>query len=248
MDWGRAKTILILSFLLLNVILAVQLGSSRSDLLNDFGTSPEAQAKEELQRLMKLNNIQLPSDIPKETPKLREIVVIFDERSNPDKAMTLATPFKFDPLIIKGTFKDMLAKTGIPNTESYQFDPIGSRSGSYVFHQLYGSLPMFEVQLELLEKDGIVTSYKQGYVEVQSEGVQKEQSVISPYIVLASLIENYLPPGSVITGVRLGYHGQVYNSQTMYMVPSWRVSVSGGDPYFIHAINGAVEAPQNKRP
>jgi len=248
MDWGRAKTILILSFLLLNIILAVQLGSSRSDLLNDFGTNPEAQAQEELQRLMKLNNIQLPSDIPKETPKLKEIVAKFDERSNPDKAMMLTSPFKFDPLINKGTFKDMLAKTGIPYTESYQFDPVASRTGAYVFHQLYGSLPMFEVQLELLEKDGVVTSYKQGYVEVQSEDVQKEQTVISPYVVLASLIENYLPPGSVITGVRLGYHGQVYNSQTMYMVPSWRVSLSGGDPYFIHAINGAVEAPQNKRP
>jgi regulatory protein YycI of two-component signal transduction system YycFG len=70
---------------------------------------------------------------------------------------------------------------------------------------------------------------------------QKEQKVISPYVALRSLIEYYLPEGSVVTSIRLGYHGQEYNSQTMYMVPYWRVSLGSGEVYFVHAFNGAVE-------
>ncbi|WP_281883335.1 two-component system regulatory protein YycI [Paenibacillus sp. YYML68] len=247
MDWGRAKTILILSFLLLNVVLGFQLSTSRTELL-ELGVNPDSQVMEELQQLLKLKNIQVPADIPKEKQKLKEIVARFDDYHEVERPIPVPTPFKFDPLINKGTFTDMLAKTGIPNTDSYQFDPVTSDTSTFVFHQLYGSLPMFEAQLKLFEKDGMVTSYQQGYVRIMSEGTQPEQSVISPYIALRSLVENYLEPGTVITGVRLGYHGQLYNSQTLYMVPTWRISLGNGDLYWVHAINGAVEPPQRIRP
>ncbi|TVY10727.1 two-component system regulatory protein YycI [Paenibacillus cremeus] len=245
MDWGRAKTILILSFLLLNAVLGIQLWSSRSDLL-DLEANPSG-AAEEIQRLLKSKNIQVPAEIPKDVPKLKEIVAKFDENLTPGKPIPLQKPFKFDPLITKGSFKDVLSKTGIPKIDMYQWDPMTSVNGTYIFHQMYGRLPMFEVQVELQEKAGLVSTYRQGYVEVQPEGDQKEQKVISAYIALRSLIENFLPQGAVITGVQLGYHGQVYNSQTLNMWPSWRVSLSNGDSYFVHAFNGAVEEPQKNK-
>ncbi|CAG7654061.1 two-component system regulatory protein YycI [Paenibacillus allorhizosphaerae] len=245
MDWGRAKTILILSFLLLNAVLGFQLWSSRSDLL-DLEANPSG-AAEEIQRLLKSKNIQVPADIPKDVPKLKEIVAKFDDKLTPGKPMLLQTPFKFDPLINKGAIRDVLSKTGIAKIEAYQWDPMESMNGNYVFHQMYGNLPMFEVQIELYEKSGMISTYRQGYVEVQSEGDQKEQKVISAYIALRSLIENFLPSGSIITGVQLGYHGQVYNSQTLNMWPSWRVTLANGDQYFVHAFNGAVEEPQRNK-
>lgn len=246
MDWARTKTILILSFLLLNVVLGIQLWSSRSDLL-DLETNPSGAAMEELQRILKSKNIQVSANIPKDVPKLREVVAKFDENLAPDTLVALPRPFKFNPLINKGSYDDLLGRNVIPYMDSYQFDPITSLNDTYVFHQLYGALPMFEVKLELIEKNGMVSGYRQGYVEVQSEGDQKEQKVISPYIALRSLSENYLPDGSVITGVKLGYHGQVYNSQTLYMVPSWRISLGNGDLYFVHAFNGAVEEPRKNK-
>lgn len=245
MDWGRAKTILILSFLLLNAVLGIQLWTSRSDML-DLETNPSG-AAEEIQRLLKSKNIQVPADIPKDAPKLKEIVAKFDDKLTPGKPISLQTPFKFDPLINKGTIRDVLGRTGIAKFEAYQWDPMKSVNDAYVFHQMYGNLPMFEVQIELYEKNGLISSYRQGYVEVQSEGDQKEQKVISAYIALRTLIENFLPSGSVITGVQLGYHGQVYNSQTLNMWPSWRVTLANGDQYFVHAFNGAVEEPQRNK-
>jgi regulatory protein YycI of two-component signal transduction system YycFG len=67
--------------------------------------------------------------------------------------------------------------------------------------------------------------------------------------VLRSLIETYFPSGTVVTGIKLGYHGQEYNSQTRFMVPYWRVTLGNGDGdiYYVHAFNGAVEPPQKNK-
>ncbi|UUZ82522.1 hypothetical protein LJK88_50735 [Paenibacillus sp. P26] len=174
MDWGRAKTILILSFLLLNMVLGFQLWSSRSDLLN-FDTSPSGAAIEELQQIVKSKNIQVPADIPKDTPKLKEIVARFDEKLTMPKPAPLPAPFRFDPLISRGTAMDLLTRAGIPKADSYQFDPALSMNGTYVFEQMYGAFPMFEVQLKLQEKGGLIGAYQQGFVQVLSEGIRRSR-------------------------------------------------------------------------
>ncbi|MCS7463081.1 two-component system regulatory protein YycI [Paenibacillus doosanensis] len=248
MDWGRAKTILILSFFLLNMVLGYQLWTTRSDLL-EFDANT-ASAAEEIQKLIKSKNIQISTEIPKDVPKLKEIVVNFDDKYTSNQLIPLETPFKYSPLLSRSGARETAPKTGIPNMDKYQYDPILSTNGTYVFHQLYGSLPMFEVRLELKEQDGMIVGYRQGYAEVKPESDQKEQKVISPYMVLRSLIENYFPSGTVVTSIKLGYHGQVFNSQTMFMVPYWRVTIGNGedDIYYVHALNGAVDPPQrNKR-
>ncbi|MCR8634849.1 two-component system regulatory protein YycI [Paenibacillus radicis (ex Xue et al. 2023)] len=245
MDWGRAKTILILSFLLLNLVLGFQLWTTRSDLL-EFDANT-ASATEEIQRLLKSKNIQVSAEMPKEVPRLQEIEVRFDEKMKSDKQITLDAPFKYSPLMSKGSTKDAAVKASIPYMENYQYDPVLSTNGTYVFHQLYRSLPMFEVKLELIEQNGMVAAYRQEYVEVTSEGDQKEQKVISPYTVLRSLIETYFPSGTVVSSIKLGYHGQDYNTQTRFMVPYWRVALGNGDIYYVHALNGAVEPPQKNK-
>ncbi|OXM84553.1 two-component system regulatory protein YycI [Paenibacillus rigui] len=247
MDWGRAKLILILSFFMLNVVLGYQLWTTRSDLL-EFDANT-ASAAEEIQRLLKSKNIQVSVEMPKEIPRLKEIVVKFDEKMKSDKKIPVSAPFKYSPILGKGATKDAAARAVIPNMDAYQYDPVLSVNGVYVFHQLYNGVPMFEVKLELNEQNGLITSYSQGYVEVQSESDQKEQKVISPYTVLRSLIETYFPSGSVVNSIKLGYHGQVFNSQTMFMVPYWRVSLGNGDGdiYYVNALNGAVELPQKNR-
>jgi len=244
-DWGRAKTILIVSFLILNAVLGFQLWTTRSDLL-EFDANT-ASAAEEIQRLLKSKNIQVSAEIPKEIPRLKEIEVRFDEKMKPDRQTVLSTPFKYSPLMGKGSTKDAAVKAAIPYMENYQYDPVLSANGTYVFHQLYRSVPMFEVELKLIEQNGLIVAYQQGYVEVTSEGDQKEQKVISPYTVLRSLIETYFPSGTVVSSIRLGYHGQVFNSQTMFMVPYWRIALGNGDIYYVHALNGAVEPPQKSK-
>jgi regulatory protein YycI of two-component signal transduction system YycFG len=242
MDWGRAKTILILSFLFLNMILGYQLwnGKSKSTEL----TSDTSVLMEELNQVMRSKNIRIAHDVPKEVPKLKEITVKFDENIKTAEKIPLKNSTTMTSILAKGAGKDNLGRLEIPNVEMYQFDAITSKGGVFVLNQMYDMHPMFEVKMDLYETDGKITSYRQAYVQVESGGDQKEQKVIPAQLAVRSLVENYLQDGSVITDIRLGYHGQLYNSQTQYMVPSWRVAVGNGDIYYVQAFNGAVEIPQ----
>jgi regulatory protein YycI of two-component signal transduction system YycFG len=242
MDWGRAKTILILSFLFLNMILGYQLwtGKSKQTELASDTTS----LVEELNQVLRSKNIRLAEDLPKDVPKLKEITVKFDDSFRASETISLHNPTTMTSILAKGADKDTQGRMEIPKIEKYQFDPITSHDGVFILNQMYETLPMFEVKVELNETEGKITSYRQAYVEVESGGDQKEQKVIPAQLAVRSLVENYLMEGSVITDIRLGYHGQLYNSQTQYMVPSWRVAVGNNDIYYVQAFNGAVEIPQ----
>ena len=242
MDWSRAKTILITSFLLLNMILGFQLWASRSK-PTEIATDASV-IVEEMNRVLRSKNVRLAAEVPREVPKLREITAKLDDNFKPGESMKLKTPVSANLLMGKGAMKDSQLRSEIPRLEGYQFDPYASKGGVYVFHQLFGQLPMFEVKLELYDKGGDITTYRQAFVEVESGGELKEQKVIPAYVAIRSLVENYPLEGSVITDVRLGYHGQLYNSQTLFMVPSWRVAIGSGDIYYVQAFNGAVEVPQ----
>jgi regulatory protein YycI of two-component signal transduction system YycFG len=242
MDWGRAKTILILSFLFLNMILGYQLWNGKT---KQTDLSADASGLvEELNQVLRSKNVRLAEELPKDVPKLKEITVKFDESMKSNEKISLRNPTTMALVLEKGTDKANNGRLEIPKLNMYQFDAITSHDGVFMLNQLYGTLPMFEVKLELYETAGKITSYRQAYVEVESSGEQKEQKVIPAQLAVRSLVENYLLEGSVITDIRLGYHGQLYNSQTQYMVPSWRIAVGNGDIYYVQAFNGAVEVPQ----
>jgi regulatory protein YycI of two-component signal transduction system YycFG len=98
--------------------------------------------------------------------------------------------------------------------------------------------------MELFEENGFVASYTQSYVEIEQSESNDKQKVIPALIAIKSLVENYLPEGSVIADVQLGYHGQIYDSQTQFMLPSWRIVLDSRLTYYIQAFNGLIEIPQ----
>lgn len=242
MDWGRAKTILILSFLFLNIILGFQLWESKSK-QTELAADTSGIAVE-LDRALRSKNIRIAQEIPKDVPKLKEITVKFDESIKSNEKIPLKTATTITNILSKGAVKSDQSQQEIPRLKNYQFDAVASKDGEYHFNQIYSQLPMFDVKLRLFEKNGEITSYQQSFVEVESGGEQKEQTVIPAHIAVRSLVEKYLLEGSVITDVRLGYHGQLYNSQMQFMIPSWRVAIDNGDIYYVQAFNGAVDEPQ----
>jgi regulatory protein YycI of two-component signal transduction system YycFG len=241
MDWGRAKTILIVSFLFLNMILGYQLWMAKSKQMEQ--STNTTSLTEELNNVLRIKNIRLAKDLPKETPKLNEITVKFDESIKVNEKVPLKIPMTLATIRSKAG-KDNQARMQIPKLDMYQYDEIASKNGVHIFDQMYGVLPMFEVKIEMFEQNGEITSYRQAFVEVESGGEQKEQTVIPVQLAIRSLVENYLPEGSAIAEVKLGYRGQLYNSQTQYMVPSWRVAMENGDIYYVLAFNGEVVIPQ----
>lgn len=245
MEWGRAKTILIVSFLCLNVLLGYQLWVSKIHLKDS--NLEIAGIKEEMSQLMREKGIRLEAPMPAETPNLKEITVKFNVNMIPDARMELSEPIAGN-LLLNQTEMGEVLKQQIPHADAYQFDFIASAKEEpnpaevYILNQLYGSYPMFDVRLKLYHMNGAIRAYWQSYVEVHPGSVQKEQKVLSAATVIRSLIEkNHLQYEAVIQDVRLGYHGQIFNSETQVLAPFWRIVTEKGDVYYVHAINGAVE-------
>jgi regulatory protein YycI of two-component signal transduction system YycFG len=243
MDWGRAKMVLILSFLFLNLLLGYQMWATRWDpaILN----SGTAALKEETRIMLASKNIRVLQAIPKEVPKLRQISVKFADNNGNPKLISLQTPVAVTSFTSKNSLRDLALQADIPNASDYQLDVSLEKNDVHVFNQMYGDIPMFDVTLQLFAKKGEITGYKQAYVEVQSGVDQKDQKVISAYTAVRTLAENYLPAGSVITDIQLGYHGQRFNSETHPMLPFWRIVLDKGDRYYVQAFSGAVEGNQD---
>jgi regulatory protein YycI of two-component signal transduction system YycFG len=243
MDWGRAKTVLIMSFLILNLLLAYQMWVTRWD--PAILTTDMSGIKDETNKLLASKNIKVMITIPKEVPKLRQISVKFANGTDMDTVIYLDTPIHYSHLKNKSSLRELADKAGIANAASYELDESAGKEGLYQFDQMVNHVPMFDIYLQLISKNAEITGYKQAFVEVQSDIEQKPQKVISAYTALRSLAENYLPKGSVITDIRLGYHGQRFDSETHPMLPFWRVVLDKGDPYYVQAFSGAVEGNQD---
>ncbi|WP_127582175.1 two-component system regulatory protein YycI [Paenibacillus koleovorans] len=244
MDWSRAKTILIFSFLLLNLTLGYELWANQW--LRGEGKTVSADMAVELNRLMQSRNIRVEMDIPTDVPKMQEIVVKWMDGNTYGRKVTLAQPLKYNRFLSKGSLKD-LANHSIPNAEAYRYDPVSAMDGVYRMNQLYLDYPMFDVTMELFMTDGEISAYKQSFVEVEKPAEDKEaKKVIPAYTVLRTLTEKFLQTGAVIQDIRLGYHGQLFDSEKKLLVPTWRVAVQGGELYYVHGFRGDVENAQLK--
>ena len=241
MEWGRAKTILILAFLMLNLLLGYQLWLSKFKLPDD--SSEIELIAEEVMSTAASKNITVDAVIPGETPRMNEITVTFGEEGIMGKQVELDRPVPYN-IAITGSEVWSVLDDYIPNVDEYRYDPFTSGSGIVVLHQLANGYPMFDVRLELKTELQQIVSYKQNYVEIQeSDDQTTEQRVLSAYLAIGRLVENYMRPGSVITDVQLGYHGQIFNSETQVLAPTWRIMTSDNEMYYVHAINGSVELP-----
>lgn len=138
MEWARAKTILIITFFLLNVILGYQLWITK--VADSY--FEQAGIREEVQQLLRSKNIRLEKEIPRETPQLREITVTLSGDKNAIEPVRLERPFKLQQLARKRIAKDI--EKQIPFIDEYEYDPIQSREGLYVMNQLYEQWPMLK--------------------------------------------------------------------------------------------------------
>lgn len=245
MNWGRAKTILIMAFLFLNVLLGYQLWADRFS--PTASERDSASLIEETEKLLDTKRIKVVPTIPKDTPKLSTINVRYPEEYREPKEMVLTKPIRFISLLSRATLREIESKATISHFGSYRLDPSLSEENIHVFHQLYRELPMFDVTLQLFAENGEITGYKQTYVEVKSGGGPEDkagQKIISAYSAVRTLAESYLSEGAEIKDIKLGYHGQLFDSEDQTFVPSWRITLSDDEPYYVHAFTGAVEAIQ----
>lgn len=246
MDWGRAKSVLIISFLLLNVLLGYQVWSNVGEQLN--ANKNTAELPSETYAFMKQKGIELSANLPVETPRLRDLTYMLRSGTLEELPETkLETPV--DSRIIFSE-KDLVKTLGsqIADLDKYKFDPAMTRDGVYVLYRMADNRPMFDVKLELYYSNQKITGFRQVRVDLTGPGEAKVQTVLPASKAMAPFIERNLPDGAVITDIQLGYHGQMFDTETQVAAPYYRVLLEDGNEYYIHAINGEVAQVKEEVP
>jgi regulatory protein YycI of two-component signal transduction system YycFG len=240
MDWGRAKSVLIVAFLLLNLLLGYQLWL---EWRSQVGTSVDwTSLPPETRQTMQEKGIRIDAKIPAETPFMRDLTykLIELQTGESGERILLEEPREARIVFSAKELNDALGDV-IPNLSQYAYDDPGSREGVFVLNLMVDGFPSFDIHLELFNSEQQIQAYRQDVVQLlPSEGAQPQQ-VLPASKAVALLIENYLPAGTVIKDIRLGYHGQIFpDAETQVSSPSWRVLLENGEVYYVHAINADV--------
>ncbi|MDO3409687.1 two-component system regulatory protein YycI [Saccharibacillus sp. CPCC 101409] len=234
MDWGRAKNVLIYAFLLLNLVLGYQLWT---DAREQQGVSLGFDSlSESTQRAMEDKNIQVLTSVPGDTPSLPKISYRYAGAA-PEEPVPLKASADSKLIFAPGDLASAL-KAEIPNIGDYSYDAFGGGDGSFTLHPLFEQRwPLFNVNLELFYTDQKITAYRGAPVVIEDAGGGAE--VLPAQKALGTLIENYLPEGSVVKDIALGFYGQTFDSETQVAAPVWRFTIESEAAYSVYYVQGA---------
>lgn len=252
MDWRRAKTILILAFLLLDSFLGYQLWSGKGQHVQ-MGQQLVG-ASSSLQDILKARNINLEVEVPEEMPEMYYLNVKYED-FNLDKISRLPNQTtSLDGQVLESRFIRSLSpprvvgKPEVSKTFSehilffseYQPDLSLSREDKLVFLQYWDSYPFFGATLEINIAGQKVISYRQAHFQVVNKGSGKK--VISSLTALRTLVENgIIENGQSIHSVELGYYGHTYDAEIQVVAPVWRVVHGDNQIHYVNGITGVVE-------
>lgn len=236
MDWGRAKNVLILAFLLLNMLLGYQLWTEwreQGSSAVDWTSLPP-----DTQQIMQEKNIRVDGKIPTETPEMPTLTFTVKKPAQQEASDRIAIdpPPESRIVFYKKELEGALSGV-IPDLSYYEYDQLGEREGVFVLNRMVDGWPMFDIKLELYTSEQRIRAYRQDIIQTLSSDGSKAQRVLPATQAVARLIDYNLPAGSVIREIRLGYHGQLFDTIS---APSWRVLLENGEVYYVHAISGDV--------
>jgi len=245
MDWGRAKNVMIYAFLLLNLVLGYQLWN---DVREQGSTNLDYTSLDvNTQRIMQEKNIQLLCLILSRTPVLPKINyhIISDEKID---HMELDTPVD-SKLVFLGDQLVKALENQIPKFEEYRYDPMESENGIFVFHPLVeAEWPLFndQLKLKLMYSDRKIVSYQLSPIQMVSTNEEEQQKVLTAVDALATLINKYIAPNSVVKDIQLGYYGEMFNSENQVAAPAWRFTLEN-EVYYVQGISGDVISSKTEK-
>ncbi|MCS1352661.1 two-component system regulatory protein YycI [Mechercharimyces sp. CAU 1602] len=241
MDWNRAKTILIIAFAALNLFLAIQVYQTWEKTLEL--TDAHNITLRELEQLMEEGNIRLDTELPEVKPDemiLKATLKNVDDSWEAHDNYFKQTPE--NPIAVKDSKEiGTVLEEYVPDFDNYELDTFSSTSSRYVYQQQWDDLPLFDATLSVQLKEKQITSMHWVPFDITEESRSKE-AIYSAQSALFALIERGdIPDGSVISDIRLGYHGKNYEAQTYDLLPSWRFTIAKGNAFYVNAFYGDVE-------
>ncbi|CEH32581.1 YycH protein [Aneurinibacillus migulanus] len=250
MDWSRAKTILIVTFLLLDLFLGYQVIMSQN---RDIETAPQGELiPSSLEELLKTRTITLDTGIPNETPQMNYVNVRFTSFAHHLQSLTgqvigqqgVGVMVKFNEPVKLSDFtnKAEALKTLDPYTvysRDYTFDEKRSSDSVQRYVQQYGKYPIFSAPLDIVVDEKRITGYRQIHVQIVNQGTGRK--IIPAFTAVRTLLDNgYIRYGENISDVSVGYYGHMYDADIQVLAPVWRVVHTEG-VHYVNGITGAIE-------
>lgn len=265
MDWSRAKTYLILTFLLLDFALGYQYWRQQTEQAGYVQSFSEQLA--EIRELLASQKWELRAEVPKATPELAFLHVRYQSFPLEEWSGWIGEDGK---LFYKGPGQvtvELSGKDVRPRPEDdgtadkilsqvnlkiwpknlYRFDgkiQDGEGVERIRYLQIYDEYPIFSAPLELIVQGEKVTGYHLTALDVLGESGGKKQ-VISALHALRSLSESMdkserRPDNKIIREIRIGYYSKPFNADEWYLIPAWRITTDR-EIYYVNALTGEAE-------
>lgn len=257
MDWSKSKSIFIVVFLILDVLLyslylnrhaeKQQMEALGGLVENDI----EARLKDDNITYRVLpNNIESASYISGKVKDFEEDKVDIQNAENisfEDKSkliVTLKEPVKIPNLENEVAFNDFL-KLNVYEGSSYRLWDIDYENNKATFYQQVNNRTIYnESGLVTIywNEDNEVVMYEQTLLE-NIEAYDEEKKILKPIQAIYTLYaQGLINANSTITEMRLGYSTLVPLTQKQVFVPTWEVRVQTSEneeeKYFVNAVDG----------
>ncbi len=251
MDWSRAKTIFILSFLVLDIFLILQIIDQKSASTYDYLSDVPVEEQ------MAADQITLPElpEGPEEEFYIEANVRDFsmENLANPAKngqlseeshelQITLDSPYELgENWHISDV--DRFVKNFIDSGSEYRYWDYDKTKNTITYFQQYNGKLFYNnrdarIVLQLNEDQEIV-SYSQTMLEDITE--IKNQAILSALDAVLILYKNrLLERNDEVIDVELGYYTLVPLKSSQILAPTWRISIAGKDDFFINAVEGHI--------
>ncbi len=251
MDWSRAKTIFILSFLVLDIFLIIQIIDQTNASTYDYLSEVP------IEEQMAADQIILPKlpEGPDEEFYIEANVKQFSEDDFfriPNREFAIAEPHKLEvnlnnPYALGANWEipdvNQFVKNHIVHGDKYRYWYYDEVERTITYYQQYDGKVFYnnkdgQIVLYLNDKNEIV-SYTQTMLEDISE--IKKQAILSAHDAVVILYKKrILESQGEVTDVDLGYYTLVPLKSSQILAPTWRISIAGKEDFYVNAVEGHV--------
>ncbi|WP_426354368.1 two-component system regulatory protein YycI [Exiguobacterium sp. R-39] len=267
MDWSKAKTLLILTFLILNAYLAVQLMDRMIDprivTTNADGKTVLKERKIDEKKLQTVSKeigyltaeVDTSSLAPKRGSSIQDAVT--SVKNQIEWSVRLTKPFPLEAKAMRDSATSFVQSSAAYGTD-YTFWKYDSKHNEMTFVQTYKEQPLYSTPQQSREDDAMigpsllvlqlneqkeVVSYKQRHLNKVVRQAQDVTLLSASESVIQLSEQGLFPASKRMTSQKLGYFCLVTEGTKSVQIlpPTWQIELNGEELYFVNAIDGGVQ-------
>ncbi len=256
MDWGKAKTYLIIAFIITNIILIFSIFTDKTRQDSYF----TKESSESLKQFLLQKNLNLHTELPKETPKMGTLKVEYQSFNLKDMESRFLE-YESDIEIIGDKNLSLKAKRKLA-----KFDTEHAQLDADIFIGTYDLADDFALKYTSFEGQNLIVFYNSIYkdrfledsymkftylpdgnfefemLKMTPVEESKNKKTVMTSIEAVMRASNMMSEGETITELVLGYNYAQYESlsiaktKTATAFPCWRIKTKENKYYYIEAL------------